>query len=134
MAVELIVGAALGVVVGVVAKDKLIGNVNTAKEQSKQREFDNLYQENEKIRMRNKDMSRQIEDLISDNTKLRNQYKAKDDGVDDLEDEIKDLKKQISKLLSEKQELLFRNQEYKITCASRDNEISDLKLKLESYI
>ena len=75
--VEFIAGVAVGVG-GMIAKDKYLGNENSAKQQAQQREIDNLCNENEKFRKRNKDLERQVEDLLAENNKLRKQYKAKD--------------------------------------------------------
>ena len=89
--IELVGGVAIGVI-GMIAKDKLIGNGKEQKLEAMQRELNTVYQENEKFRRRNKEMERQIEDLLAENQKVRKQFKDKDDDQDDLADELQKAK------------------------------------------
>lgn len=127
--VEFIAGVAVGVG-GMIAKDKYLGNENSAKRQAQQREIDNLCNENEKFRKRNKDLERQVEDLLAENNKLRKQYKAKDDIGDDLEDELSTAKADVKKLRLQNDDLYRKLQAYKEALDAKEIEISMLKDKL----
>lgn len=127
--VEFIAGVAIGVG-GMIAKDKYLGNENSAKQQTQQREIDNLCNENEKYRKRNKDLERQVEDLLRENEKLRKRFKDKDDMGDDLEDELSLAKSDIKKLRLQNNDLYRKIQEYKETLDAKEVEISMLKDKL----
>lgn len=76
--IEFILGTAVGVG-GMIVKDKYLGNTSEQQLNSKQKELDSLYAENEKFRKRNKEMERQIEDLLSENQKLKRSFKDNDD-------------------------------------------------------
>ena len=123
--VEFIAGVAVGVG-GMIAKDKYLGNENSAKQQAQQREIDNLCNENEKIRKRNKDLERQVEDLLAENNKLRKQYKAKDDIGDDLEDELSTAKADVKKLRLQNDDLYRKLQDYKEALDAKEIEITIL--------
>ncbi len=127
--VEFIAGVAVGVG-GMIAKDKYLGNENSAKQQAQQREIDNLCNENEKFRKRNKDLERQVEDLLAENNKLCKQYKAKDDIGDDLEDELSTAKADVKKLRLQNDDLYRKLQAYKEALDAKEIEISMLKDKL----
>ena len=104
--VEFIAGVAIGVG-GMIAKDKYLGNENSAKQQNQQREIENLCNENEKYRKRNKDLERQVEDLLRENEKLNKELgltipKGAGSTVDEVVKELIKLKgegilKEISK-------------------------------------
>lgn len=123
----LLVGAAIGVG-AMVAKDKLVGQ-NQSKGSKSNAEADALSDENEKLRKRNKEAERRIEDLMAENEKFRRQYKDKDDDQDDLEDELAKAKSEAKKLRAQNDELLRKIQEYKLACDSYENEIANLKSK-----
>lgn len=127
--VEFIAGVAIGVG-GMIAKDKYLGNENSAKQQTQQRKIDNLCNENEKYRKRNKDLERQVEDLLRENEKLRKRFKDKDDMDDDLEDELSLAKSDIKKLCLQNDDLYRKIQEYKEALDAKEVEISMLKDKL----
>lgn len=125
---ELIIGLAVGVA-GMYAKDKFLGNASTEKLNAKQREIDNLCNENETLHKRNKDLSRQVEDLQLEIERLRRQSKSKDDSQDDLMDELEDAKAEAKKLRTQNDELYRKLQEYKSACESYELEIAHLKQK-----
>lgn len=112
------------------AKDKYLGNENSAKQQALQREIDNLCNENEKFRKRNKDFERQVEDLLRENEKLRKRFKDKDDMDNELEDELSLAKSDIKKLRLLNDDLYRKMQEYKEALEAKGVEISILKDKL----
>ena len=128
--VEFIAGVAVGVG-GMIVKDKFLGNENSAKQQAQQREIDNLCNENEKYRKRNKELERQVEDLLAENTKLRKQAKAKDDIGDDLEDELEEAKSEVKKLRLQNDDLYRKLHDYKEALDAKEAEISMLKDKLD---
>ena len=128
--VEFIAGVAVGVG-GMIAKDKYLGNENSAKQQAQQREIDNLCNENEKYRKRNKELERQVEDLLAENTKLRKQAKAKDDMGDDLEDELEEARSEVKKLRLQNDDLYRKLHDYKEALDAKEVEISMLKEKLD---
>lgn len=126
----LIIGAALGVG-GMIAKDKLAGQ-NQASGTSSNKlnsEAEALSDENEKLRKRNREAERRIDDLMAENEKLRRQFKDKDDDQDDLEDDLAKAKAEVKKLRAQNDELLRKIQEYKLVCDSYENEINNLKNK-----
>lgn len=126
---ELIIGVAVGAAGMYYAKDKILGNASTEKLNAKQREIDNLCNENETIRKRNKDLNRQVEDLQIEVERLRRQSKSKDDSQDDLRDELEDAKAEAKKLRTQNDELYRKLQEYKVACESYELEIANLKRK-----
>jgi septal ring factor EnvC (AmiA/AmiB activator) len=121
--VEFILGAAAGVG-GMIAKDQILGNESANRTQ---KELKSLYEENEKLRNRNKDAERQVEDLLAENKKLRNQSKSSSNDRDDLEDELDSAKARIKKLTQQNDELLRKIAEYKAACESYETEINHLK-------
>lgn len=126
---ELIIGVAVGAAAGIYAKDKILGNANAEKMNAKQREIDNLCNENETLHKRNKDLTRQVEDLQIEIERLRRQFKSKDDSQDDLRDELDDAKAEAKKLRMQNDELYRKLQEYKVACESYELEIANLKCK-----
>lgn len=125
--VELIGGIVIGGVAGVALKDKLMG-ANTQIE-NKQKELDSLFVENEKYRIRNKDLERQVEDLLSELNKVRKNAKEANDQHDDLEDELDHSKKELKALRIQNDELARKVKEYKAACEAQEAEISILKAK-----
>ena len=122
---------AVGVAVGVgsmIVKDKYMRRV---KLEDLQRKIDNLCNENEKYRKRNKDLERQVEDLLAENTKLRKQVKAKDDMGDDLEDELEEAKSEVKKLRLQNDDLYRKLHDNKEALDAKEVEISMLKEKLD---
>ena len=126
--VEFVIGVGVGVV-GMIAKDKYLGNGSDQQLQAKQREIDEIYTENEKFRKRNKEMECQIEDLLAENEKIRKQAKSFDSSKDDLEDELDDLKRELKKLRAQNDDLCTKVQEYKAACKNYEIEIEYLKEK-----
>lgn len=123
---ELIIGVALGAA-GMYAKDKLLGNSTTNELNAKKREIDELYNENEKLRKRNKDLVRQTEDLQFENNKLKKRSNDTDDANYDLEDDLQKTKSELKKLRVQNDDLYRKLQEYKSACESYELEISRLK-------
>lgn len=127
--IEFILGTVVGVG-GMIAKDKYLGNTSGQQLNSKQKELESLYAENEKFRKRNKEMERQIEDLLSDNQKLKRSFKDNDDSIDDLKDSLSRSQKEVNKLRLQNDELCRNIQEYKEACEHYKMEIDNLKSKL----
>ncbi|MDD6914411.1 MAG: hypothetical protein PUJ18_13695 [Phocaeicola plebeius] len=127
--IEFILGTAVGVG-GMIVKDKYLGNTSEQQLNSKQKELDSLYAENEKFRKRNKEMERQIEDLLSENQKLKRSFKDNDDLMDDLKDSLSRSQKEVNKLRLQNDELCRNIQEYKEACEHYKMEIDNLKSKL----
>ena len=128
--VELISGIIVGGVAGVALKDKLMG-ADTQNE-TKQKELDSLYAENEKYSRRNKDLERQVEDLLSELNKVRKKANEADDDQDDLEDDLAKAKAEVKKLRAQNDELLRKIQEYKLACDSYENEINNFRNQLRT--
>ena len=93
---ELLGGIIIGGVAGVVLKGKLSGA--GAANESKKRELESLYAENEKFSKRNKELERQVEDLLYELKKTRTKFKESDDYKDDLADELATAKNKIKSL------------------------------------
>ena len=127
--IEFILGTAVGVG-GMIVKDKYLGNTSEQQLNSKQKELDSLYAENDKFRKRNKEMERQIEDLLSENQKLKRSFKDNDDLMDDLKDSLSRSQKEVNKLRLQNDELCRNIQEYKEACEHYKMEIDNLKSKL----
>lgn len=127
--IEFILGTAVGVG-GMIVKDKYLGNTSEQQLNSKQKELDSLYAENEKFRKRNKEMERQIEELLSENQKLKRSFKDNDDLMDDLKDSLSRSQKEVNKLRLQNDELCRNIQEYKEACEHYKMEIDNLKSKL----
>lgn len=126
--VELISGIIVGGVAGVALKDKLMG-ADTQNE-TKQKELDSLYAENEKYSRRNKDLERQVEDLLSELNKVRKKANEADDDQDDLQDELDKAKRELKNIRLQNDELARKLKEYKSACEAQEAEISMLKQKL----
>lgn len=121
-----ILGVAIGVV-GMMAKEKILGDANSKKQQ---REKEELYNENEKLCKCNKELERQVEDLQSENAKIRRRYMEKDDMRDDFAEELRSAKSDIKKLRMYNDDLSRKLQDYKIAIESKEAEISMLKDRL----
>ena len=113
------------------AKDSMSGSKNNSGTQAStsQQQTNELYAENEKLRNRNKEAERRIEDLTRELQKANARFKDKDDSADDLEDDLADAKAKIRKLTQQNDELLRKVQEYKMACESYEEEIQQLKNK-----
>ena len=101
--IELISGIVIGGVAGVALKDKIVGN--SSQNDTKQRELETLYAENEKFRQRNKEAERQVEDLMVELDRIRKKAKEND-------------------------ELARKVKEYKDACEAQAAQISLLKEKI----
>lgn len=126
--VELIGGIIVGGVAGVALKDKLMGT--NPQNDTKQKEIDSLYAENEKYSKRNKDLERQVEDLLSELNKVRKKAKDSDDDQEDLQDELDKTKRELKNIRLQNDELARKLKEYKSACEAQEAEISMLKQKL----
>lgn len=126
--VELIGGIIIGGVAGVALKDKLMGA--NPQNDTKQKEIDSLYAENEKYSKRNKDLERQVEDLLSELNKVRKKAKDADNDQDDLQDELDKAKRELKNIRLQNDDLARKLKEYKSACEAQAAEISMLKQKL----
>jgi len=126
---ETIGGFILGGIVGIVAKDKIIGNASKSNDKQ-QNEIASLYAENEKFSKRNKELERQVEDLLSELKKVRRQAKDSDDSHDDLEDELDRTKRELKSIRLQNDELTRKIKDYKSACEAQEAEIALLKQKL----
>ena len=126
--VEFIIGAAAGAG-AMFAKDLIVGNKSQQEKATNDQRLEELYNENEKLRNRNKEAERKIEDLVAENQKLTRKFKDKDDDADDMEDQLADTKLKVKKLQQQNDELLCKIQEYKSACESYEMEIAQLKNK-----
>ena len=128
--VEFIIGAAVGAG-AMIAKDAMGNNNsgNVSQKQAAQQQMNEVYAENEKLRNRNRDAERRIEDLTREVQKANAKFKEKDDNTDDLEDDLADAKAKIRKLTQQNDELMRKVQEYKMACESYEREINQLKNK-----
>lgn len=119
----------LGVAVGsgaMIAKNAFSAKDNT--DQSLQ--INQMYDENEKLRNRNKEAERRIEDLMRELQRANARFKDKDNTADDLEDDLSDAKAKIKKLTQQNDGLLRKIQDYKLACESYETEIAQLKSRL----
>lgn len=103
----IIVGALIGVG-GMIAKDTLFGRQTN---NTSQDEIKTLYDENERLRGRNKEAERRIEDLMAEIQKLRRENKSKTEESEDVEDEIDSLRTRLRRAQSSIDELKRRNSE-----------------------
>lgn len=126
--IETVGGFILGGIVGIVAKDKIMGN--SPNNDKQQNEIASLYAENEKFSKRNKELERQVEDLLSELKKVRRQAKDSDDSHDDLEDELDRAKRELKSLRLQNDELTRKIKDYKSACEAQEAEITFLKQKL----
>ena len=122
MILGLIIGAAVGY-----GGATIINGKKTTESDSIKKQLQDLYEENEKLRKRNKETERQIEDLLAQNQKLHRDAKSSGDNQDDLEDELDTANRQVKKLTTQNDELMRKIQEYKVACESYENDISQLK-------
>ncbi len=122
MMLELIIGAVVGYGGATVVNGK-----KTTKSDFLKKQLQDLCEENEKLRKRNKEAERQVEDLFAQNQSLYRDAKSTGDNQDDLEDELDNVKRQIKKLTAQNEELIRKIQEYKVACESYEYEISQHK-------
>ena len=125
--IELIGGIVIGGVAGVALKDKIVGN--SSQNDTKQRELETLYAENEKFRQRNKEAERQVEDLMVELDRIRKKAKENEEQ-DDLEDELDKAKLELKSLRQQNDELARKVKEYKDACEAQAAQISLLKEKI----
>ena len=97
--VELLIGAAVGAGCMIV-KDQVVSEKPKSDELTRQ--LNELSDENEKLRKRNKEAERQVDDLQALVQKLQRQIKASDADNDDAEDELDELKAKVKKLTDQK--------------------------------
>ena len=121
-ATELLIGAAIGVG-AMVAKEKYMDSKTNS---SIEIQLNELSDENEKLRRRNKEAERQIEDLLAENEKLRRKAKDVDDNFEDLQDELETTKREINKMQMKNDELSRMVQEYKAVCANYEDQINKI--------
>lgn len=122
----LVIGAAIGY-----SGATIVNGKKTTESDSIKKQLQDLYEENEKLRKRNKETERQVEDLLAQNQNLHRDAKSSGDNRDDLEDELDNTKRQVKKLTTKNDELMRKIQEYKVACESYENEISQLKKQNE---
>lgn len=125
---ELLIGLAAGAAGGYYYKGMRDGGNGTSGS-NPQAELNNLSDENEKLRKRNKDAERQIEDMLSELEKLRRVAKESSNNQDDLEDDLADAKNELKKLKVQNSNLLRKVSEYEATCQKYEEEIATLKRK-----
>ena len=125
--IELIGGIVIGGVAGVALKDKIVGN--SSQNDTKQRELETLYAENEKFRQRNKEAERQVEDLMVELDRIRKKAKENNEE-EDLEDELDKAKFELKSLRQQNDELARKVKEYKDACEAQAAQISLLKEKI----
>lgn len=123
---ELVIGIIIGAG-GSYAKDFVLGSEAKQKLEKVQREFDALSDENEKLRKRNKEAERLIEDLNAEVEKLRRQLKSHNDDNEDLEDDLADAKTKVKKQEAEIAGLKRQVQELTAACQAYEAKINNLK-------
>lgn len=123
--IEFLVGSVAGAVVGVFAKDKVMGP--DSQKMSLQRDVESLSEENEKLRRRHKEAERQVEDLLVQLERMKRSAKDDEDAQDDLEDDLLAAQRKIKSLTALNEELERKCQEYKETCIAQEAEIAQLK-------
>ena len=126
--IELIGGLVIGGVAGVALKDKIVGN--SSQNDTKHRELETLYAENEKFRQRNKEAERQVEDLMVELERIRKKAKENNEEQEDLEDELDKAKFELKSLRQQNDELARKVKEYKDACEAQAAQISLLKEKI----
>ncbi len=97
---------------GAYLKDKMAGS-SAGKSSNINADLNALSDENEKLRKRNKDAERQVEDLLAEVEKLRRNSKSSDDD-----------KAKIKKLSLQNEELMRKIAEYKEVCASYEAKLN----------
>ena len=123
---ELIVGVAIGAG-GMMIKDKVLTSQEEASSAKLQNELNNLSDENEKLRKRNKEAERSIEDLLQEVQSLHKKAKSNNDDCEDLEDVLQTAKNTIKKLTAQNDELLRKISEYKTLCQNYESKLDKLK-------
>lgn len=103
----ILVGAVLGVG-GMIVKDKFFDGQT---DNNNQEEIKKLYDENERLRNRNKEAERRIEDLMAENQKIRKDNKSKAESAEDFEDELDSLRSKLRKAQSTIDDLTRQNNE-----------------------
>jgi chromosome segregation ATPase len=123
------IGAVLGAAVCTVISMGLGAMGMKSRKQAYQQELDQLLAVNEKLRSRNREAERHIEDLTRDLRRANTRFMEKDDTTDDLEDELAHVKSRIKRLTQQNGELLRKIQEYQTACESYEREITQLRNK-----
>ena len=103
----ILVGAVLGVG-GMIVKNKFIDGQTI---NNNQEEIKKLYDENERLRNRNKEAERRIEDLMAENQKFRKDNKSKAESAEDFEDELDSLRSKLRRSQSTIDDLTRQNNE-----------------------
>jgi len=111
---------------GVLAKDYFVGKTE---QQNNQSQLNSVLNENDKLRTRNKEAERLIEDLQSELSRVKKQIRSDEDTKDDLTDDLAAEKRKNERLSTQVSELSSQIEEYKSAVQSLELEIKHLKLK-----
>ena len=120
-------GLAVGCAVGYVAKDKLASSSNT--QSAKLAESKQLYDENEKLARRNKELERENEDLLIELQKVRKNAKNNSGDLEDIEDQLEAARREIKSLRQQNDTLSAKAREYKVACESLEAQLKMYKPK-----
>lgn len=121
-------GVIVGGVAGIAIKDKILGV--GAMEAKRESVIKSVYEENEKLAKRNKELERLVEDLQSELSRMRRNAKDKDSMNEDIEDELDRVRKDLKMSIIQRDELSRKVKELTATCVSQEAEIKMYKEKI----
>lgn len=114
---------ALGAVAGYAAKSFAA----PATKEADKRELDNIYDENEKLARRNKELQRSNEDLLAKLTDLQKKAKTDSDTHEDMVDDLDDARRDIQRLRKQNEALARDLAEYRNVCEAQSAELAKLR-------
>lgn len=122
--IEFILGAAVGAG-AIMLKDSMSNekSINSIK----QSEANQLSAENDKLRRRNKELERNIEDLLMENKRLNKNVRETMDKDENSEDRIEDLLAELKRIKQQHLETQAQLDEYKVACKNYEQQISELR-------
>lgn len=109
---------------GVVVKDYFVGN---SAQQNNQSQLNSIREENDKLRTKNKEAERLVEDLQLEVSRLKKQRQTNEDTREDLKDDLDLERRKNIRLTNQVSELNAQIEEYKSALQSLEIEIKQIK-------
>lgn len=109
---------------GVVVKDYFVGK---SAQQNNQSQLNSIREENDKLRTKNKEVERLVEDLQLEVSRLKKQRQTNEDTREDLKDDLDLERRKNIRLTNQVSELNAQIEEYKSALQSLEIEIKQIK-------
>ena len=127
--IDVLLGAAIGVVRGVVVKDKIVPNPLQSTVESLIRQLMSVQEENNRLKNETTSLKDELAKSVANQKAMTDKIRQREDTADDMEDKVADLQKEGRRLRDENIRLRQELDELKMQYTARKQELESLQEK-----